>query len=143
MKLEVLPDEGEDVVVDVGREPPVFFDEEDDGEDEEEDEEFFAGVEAEKSSRVPHVSVVLSSTSRADRDTDGLRELSPGSSMAVSSKGLMKSSIMPDPAKRTGAAQTVAAIVKRMYFIVLSPFGPAFPPDFVGKSRYRCYTINR
>ena len=47
-------------------------------EDEEEDKEVFSGVE-DLSSRVPHVSVALSSTSWTERDTDGLRVVSPGS----------------------------------------------------------------
>ena len=81
-----------------------------------------AGAEEGASSLAPQVSVVLSSTSWADRDTAGFRALSPGSSMAVSSYGLMRSSISPEPAKRAGEAQMDAAIVKRKYFIVKTPF---------------------
>ena len=66
------------------REPASVFDDEDEEDDEDEDEEDFVDEE-DPSSRVPHVSVALSSTSWAERDTDGLRAVSPGSSMAVSS----------------------------------------------------------
>ena len=119
---------------DVDRElPPDDFepDEEDDeleDEDDEEDLEEEDFEEAESSSRAPQVSFVLSSTSRAERETDGLRELSPGSSMAVSSYGAMKSSMRPPPtgaspgpAERIGMAQNAAANAVRMYLIVISP----------------------
>ena len=121
MKLEDLPDEGEETVVEAGREPPDFFEEDEEDEADEADG-FFAGAEEGASSLAPQVSVVLSSTSWADRDTAGFRALSPGSSMAVSSYGLMRSSISPEPAKRAGEAQMDAAIVKRKYFIVKTPF---------------------
>ena len=48
-------------------------------------EEDFAVGEEESLSREPQVSAALSSTSWAERDTDGLRVVSPGSSTAVSS----------------------------------------------------------
>ena len=107
------------------------LDEEDedlDEEDEDLDEEDEDLDEEEESSRDPQVSFVLSSTRRAERETDGLRVLSPGSSMAVSSYGAMKSSmrppptgLSPGPAERNGLAQSVAANAVRMYFIVISP----------------------
>ena len=84
VKLDDLPGEDEEEP-DVERELPDFVaDEEEEEDDEEEEDGFFSGEE-ESPPREPHVSVVLSSTSWADRDTDGLRALSPGSSMAVSS----------------------------------------------------------
>ena len=51
----------------------------------EEDEGFFSGADEASLSRVPQVSVALSSTSWAERDTDGFRVFSPGSSMTESS----------------------------------------------------------
>ena len=102
------------------------FDDEDYEDEDFDDEEDLD--EEESSSRDPHVSLVLSSTRRAERETDGLRVLSPGSSMAVSSYGVMKSSMMPPPtgaspgpAERIGMAQNAAANAVRMYLIVISP----------------------
>ena len=123
------------------REPPEEFereplpeeaDEDFDEEDFEEEDEDFDDEEdldeEESSSRDPHVSLVLSSTRRAERETDGLRELSPGSSMAVSSYGAMKSSmrppptgVSPGPAERIGMAKSVAANAVRMYLIAIPP----------------------
>ena len=78
-----LPEEEEE------REPEelVALEEEDEEEEEdaEDEEDAFCLFAEESSSRAPQVSVVLSSTSRAERDTDGLRVSSPGNSMAVSS----------------------------------------------------------
>ena len=153
--LERVEPEEEDEEEEEEPEERVELEEEDDEaeeEDREEDDEAEdEEEEVEPSSRAPQVSVVLSSTSWAERDTDGLRSDSPGSSMAVSSKGLMKSSMRPPPnglssgpARRSGAAQTEAAIVrgKRMYFMVNAPYEPVFCPDFVSNSRCICYTIS-
>ena len=118
-----LPDEEDDE-----RELPLPDEEDDDlEEDEDLDEDVFEEEES-SSSRAPQVSFVLSSTSRAERETEGLRVLSPGSSMAVSSYGAMKSSMRPPPtgaspgpAERIGMAQNAAANAVRMYLIVISP----------------------
>ena len=74
---EELPDRVEDDEEEEEEELP-------DRVEDDEEEELCEDVEA-PSSRAPQVSVVLSSTSWAERDTDGLRADSPGSSMAVSS----------------------------------------------------------
>ena len=133
---EPLPDEVErELPLEVERELPLeverelLLPEEDlDEEEEDEDLEDDDLDEEESSSRDPQVSLVLSSTRRAERETDGVRVLSPGSSMAVSSYGAMKSSmrppptgLSPGPAERNGMAQSVAANAVRMYFIVISP----------------------
>ena len=67
-----------------GRELPDFVDVEVEDDDEEVADVFSLAEEA-SPSRTPQVSAVLSSTRFAERDTDGLRALSPGSSMSVSS----------------------------------------------------------
>ena len=146
-------------LVEVGEEdedPPevVEFEEEDEDLElvvVEEEEDGFAD-EPESSLRAPQVSVALSSTSWAERDTEGLCDDSPGSSTAVSSKGLIRSSIklLPNglssgPANRTGMAQRDAANVKVnkiSCFMVNAPFEPVFCPDFVSNSRFIGYTIN-
>ena len=87
--LVEVEDEDEDEEEPLDREEPDEDEdpadrEEPDEDEEEAEEEDFEDVD-EPSSREPQVSVVLSSTSWAERDTDGLREDSPGSSTAVSS----------------------------------------------------------
>ena len=134
---ELLPDEERELL------PEEDLDEEDEDLDEEEEDEDLDEEdldEEESSSRDPQVSLVLSSTRRAERETDGLRELSPGSSMAVSSYGAMKSSmrppptgLSPGPAERNGMAQSVAANAVRMYFIVISPVEKVLQTD--GRTR--------
>ena len=128
VERELLPEEVERELPlpdEVDRElPEEDLDEEEEDEDlDEEDLE-----EEESSSRDPQVSFVLSSTRRAERETEGLRELSPGSSMAVSSYGAMKSSmrppptgLSPGPAERIGMAKSVAANAVRMYLIAIPP----------------------
>ena len=108
------------------REPPEDEEEDEDLDEEDLDEEDLD--EEESSSRDPQVSLVLSSTSRAERETDGLRELSPGRSTEVSSNWGMTSSmrppptgLLPEPAKRIGMAKNVAANAVRMYLIAVSP----------------------
>ena len=130
VEREVPEDEERELPLpeDAERELPDEEDEELEDEDEEDlDEEDFEEAES-SSSRAPQVSFVLSSTRRAERETDGLRVLSPGSSMAVSSYGAMKSSMSPPPtgaspgpAERIGMAQNAAANAVRMYLIVISP----------------------
>ncbi len=126
---EVPLAEDEEREVPLPEEERELPDEEDDEpeEDEDLDEDVFEEEDS-SSSREPQVSFVLSSTSRAERETDGLRALSPGSSMAVSSYGAMKSSMRPPPtgaspgpAERIGMAQNAAANAVRMYLIVISP----------------------
>lgn len=128
-------DEEEDFVEDVL--PDEDFDEDFDEEEEDDDEE-------DPSSRAPQVSLALSSTSWAERDTDGLCSDSPGSSIAVSSYGVKRSSMIPLPtglspgaAERIGMAQTDAAIAVRIRFIAETPvcsgvFGlPAARPEII------------
>ncbi len=86
--LERVEDEAEEDEEDEDEdelELPDFDEEEDELELPDFDEEEEEDEEEDPLSREPQVSVVLSSTSWAERDTDGLRTDSPGSSMAVSS----------------------------------------------------------
>lgn len=145
---ELLPEEDEDreLLADEERELPPEEDEErellpedderellpeEEDDDFEEDDDLVEDVfeeEEPSSSRVPQVSLVLSSTRRVVRETDGLRSFSPGRSTEVSSYGVRTSSRMPPltelspgPAERIGMAKSVATNAVRMYLIVFSP----------------------
>ena len=120
---DLLPEDEDERVL------PDFVDVEDDVEDDEEDdveEVSFSFAEAEESpSRVPHVSAALSSTSWAERDTEGFLAFSPGSSIFVSSYGVMRSSmnpipLSPGPAKAADVRPMAAVAVRMMCFMMVA-----------------------